>query len=430
MSRKFRRVCLILFLLFVFLFIILLVYQKDRVLNTLNNLLPAPIAGTIQFFAELNVSPKKINNDYNVKFLPESQYAFLNFNKYKLPFVAKDNIGYLKILKKKPFVFDIYKDYLIVMPANGTFFNQQIDQMILGKKFNMINSNLNTNNALDIFIDNDDIYVSYEKKIKNCSFLYLAKSKINLKKLNFENIFVSNECVSKIQSGRIQKTIIDNEKYILLATAADIISGRKNLASDSKPQNEKSIYGKIISINVKDFSHSIFSKGHRNILGLYSKGDVIISTENGPRGGDEINRIYKDKNYGWPISSDGNMYVDGYNDGDEYSLSQRNYKDHEDMGFENPIFSFIPSIGITEIVELEDEFIKTWKNNFLVGSLNSKHLYRIKFDKEFKKINYYEKIFVGERIRDLKYHSRNSQVIMALEDSGSLGILKKKINQN
>ena len=427
MFKKFKNIYLIFFTIFIIIFIILFAYQKNRVLNALDILLPETISGTIKFFAELDVSPKKIKNDYNVKFLPKTQFAFLDFDKHKLSFVERDDVGYLKILKKKKFVFDIFKNYLIIMPINGTFFYKKIDQIKLEKKFNKIYSNLKTNNALDIFIDKDDIYVSYEKKNENCSFLYLAKSKINFKELNFEDIFKSNECVSKIQSGRIQKTIINNEDFILLSTAADIFSGKKKLSDDPKPQDEESIYGKIISINSKNYSQSIFSKGHRNVLGLYSANGIILSTENGPRGGDEINRIYRDKNYGWPISSDGNKYVDGYNDGDEYSLSQRGYKDHEEMGFEKPIFSFIPSIGITEIIRLDNKFVKTWKNNFLIGSLNSKHLYRVRFDKNYKKINYFEKIFIGERIRDLKYYPKNSLVIMALEDSGSLGILKKKI---
>ena len=76
---------------------------------------------------------------------------------------------------------------------------------------------------------------------------------------------------------------------------------------------------------------------------------MILSTENGPRGGDEINRIYKDKNYGWPIASDGNKYT-----GDD---SQKDYAHHLDMNIEPPIFSFIPSIGISEIIKIDNNFL-------------------------------------------------------------------------
>ena len=88
-------------------------------------------------------------------------------------------------------------------------------------------------------------------------------------------------------------------------------------------------------------------------MGLSSINNVILSTENGPRGGDEINRIYKDKNYGWPIASDGNKYV-------KDDAPPRGYKDHQDMNFEPPIFSFIPSIGISEIIKIDNNFDKNW----------------------------------------------------------------------
>ena len=233
-------------------------------------------------------------------------------------------------------------------------------------------------------------------------------------KLNFENIFESNECLKNIQSGRIQKTKHGNNSFILLATAGDISTGDKD--DDKKPQDNNSIYGKIISIDQNSYDYSIFSKGHRNILGLSSINNVILSTENGPRGGDEINRIYKDKNYGWSIASDGNTYK-----GDD---SQKDYEDHLEMNFEPPIISFIPSIGISEIIKIDNNFNVNWQNNYLIGSLMGNHIYRIKFNKTFNKVSFFEKIFIGERIRDLKYVPSHSVVLMALEDTGSLGILK------
>ena len=48
----------------------------------------------------------------------------------------------------------------------------------------------------------------------------------------------------------------------------------------------------------------ILSKGHRVIQGLYADGQTIISTEHGPRGGDEINKIVEGGNYGWPIATE------------------------------------------------------------------------------------------------------------------------------
>ena len=50
-------------------------------------------------------------------------------------------------------------------------------------------------------------------------------------------------------------------------------------------------FGKIILINKLTKDWSIVSKGYRNVQGLLYDNDnkLIISTEHGPKGGDEIN---------------------------------------------------------------------------------------------------------------------------------------------
>jgi len=42
----------------------------------------------------------------------------------------------------------------------------------------------------------------------------------------------------------------------------------------------------------------------------------------------------------------------------------------------------------------------------------------------FNKIIYLEKIYIGERIRDIKYVDRLNFIILALERTGDLGIIK------
>lgn len=208
----------------------------------------------------------------------------------------------------------------------------------------------------------------------------------------------------------------NGDRSILLSTYADGLKSGDE--SDPKPQNDKSIYGKILLINIKNGDYKVFSKGHRNTLGLYANIDenIILNTENGPRGGDEINSILFGKNYGWDIASYGTKY--------DKSLSVQNYKlSHEDNNFEEPIYSFVPSIGISEIIKIENNFSQNWLNNFLIGSLNSRHLYRVKFDNNFLKAIFVEKIYIGERIRDLKYIEEFNIILMALEDTGSIGVL-------
>ena len=49
--------------------------------------------------------------------------------------------------------------------------------------------------------------------------------------------------------------------------------------------------GKIISIDKNSREFDLISKGHRNPQGLFylAEDNLIINTEHGPKGGDEIN---------------------------------------------------------------------------------------------------------------------------------------------
>ena len=62
----------------------------------------------------------------------------------------------------------------------------------------------------------------------------------------------------------------------------------------------------------------------------------------------------------------------------EKNMSTSEYKQsHFDQGFQEPIFAFVPSVGISEIIKVPNDFNKNWQNNFLVASLNKKCLFRI-----------------------------------------------------
>ena len=79
-----------------------------------------------------------------------------------------------------------------------------------------------------------------------------------------------------------------------------------------------------------------------------------------------------------------------------------------------------------DIQTWKPEFDEKWKHNALVTSLNGRSIYRVKFqNKNFDKILYLEKIYIGERIRDIKYIDKLNIIITALERTGSVGILRK-----
>jgi len=191
-------------------------------------------------------------------------------------------------------------------------------------------------------------------------------------------------------------------------------------------QDEKSMFGKVLFIDLETKMHKIFSSGHRNPQGLTVAKNSILSTEHGPRGGDEINLITYGNNYGWPLVSYGEPYF-----WEEKITKKYKYlKSHSDNGFSEPIYSFVPSIGISEIIKVPDDFSEYWKNNFLVTSLGAKSIYRILFDENFSKVIYYEEIFIGKRIRDIIYLDEFKVFLIALESSSdaSIGILSSNSN--
>ena len=70
-------------------------------------------------------------------------------------------------------------------------------------------------------------------------------------------------------------------------------------------------------------------------------------------------------------------------------------KKYEEFNFIEPIFSFVPSIGISEIVKIPSKFSDIWQDNYFVSSLNGNSLYRIKFSKNFDRMLFAEKSLLG-----------------------------------
>ena len=162
--------------------------------------------------------------------------------------------------------------------------------------------------------------------------------------------------------------------------------------------------------------------GHRNPQGLlYDKeNNFIISTEHGPRGGDEINiidieSIYKNEeilNFGWAISSYGEHYGEKKQNKTKYEKYPL-YKSHSKHGFIEPIKSFVPSIGIAENVKIGD-------NKYVLSSMRDRSIYFFNLDQEKNIINF-DRVEVFERVRDLKFH--DNKLYLFMEDTASIGII-------
>ena len=284
----------------------------------------------------------------------------------------------------------------------------------------------------DILIDSNNLYVSFiGKRQDDCYDLKIITSELSENYLNFKLFYQTTGCVDANNNhgfwahqgagGRIVK--IDNSN--LLFSTGDFRN--RPLA-----QELKSDFGKILKINIQNKKTDVVSLGHRNAQGLYysKKFNFILSTEHGPKGGDEINinhdPLSKVKNFGWPISSYGEHYSKHYS---KKILKEAPLKkSHKKFGFEEPIKYFNPSIGISQIISLNKE-----DNEFLIGAMGNEikdqdlGVHYIKLNKERKKIITHKYLPLNERVRDIAISQNNKIVILLLETTSSLLVLKKLI---
>ena len=372
-------------------------------------------------------SLRNSNYFYNVVFLPETHFASMNLKRYAI----KNNDNHTDPIfsdEKTKYYLDTYDGniFLTTYFANIFFVKQEKINDKNDLIFSKINSNLDDLKSkffvLDSLVQDGNIFVSgfyfSEQDGKNCKKFRLYQAKLNYEKIKFVEIFNNDECAFSyfMQAGRMQKYTFDGIKGILFSMGENAIDKPNEL-----PQDDKSDYGKMIFLNLETYDSQVFSKGHRNPQGLLVDGDAIISTEHGPLGGDEINKIIKGNNYGWPLASYGTYY----------NTDKKKYlKSHKKYGYTEPIFTFIPAVGISEIIKIPNKFIgeKDLNNLYFVSSLNARSLFLVKLDDKKERIIFSEKIFINQRIRDLKYIDEYNLVILALEHPSQLAVLKNNKN--
>ena len=175
----------------------------------------------------------------------------------------------------------------------------------------------------------------------------------------------------------------------LLFTVGDL------LQEPSQAQDDASFWGKIWRaplgkepLERADFT--MVSKGHRNPQGLCPIDGVnlVLETEHGPKGGDEINVLdlgaSPQTNYGWPEVSYGGHYGGGV------------IPDTHAPLYTEPIAHFawnlVGSHGITVCT--------SWNNYYVIGSLNGHKLYTLVLD-DAQKVAHLHAVDVGYRIRSI-----------------------------
>lgn len=377
-----------------------------------------------------NIIEESYTNNSNLEIVDKLDTALLPLNQRNI-----DITKFVKFAKKGGSIAQA-KDRLILMDRLGNIFSF--------KNNTIVKENLNVPNNIDKFIYNYEgknikftsdslrsysidfhkksnrLFVSYTKFIKeNIIKVVVSSVEYDFEKQRIisdwedhfetENIYEAAN-ISQGGGGKLQ---INNDNLYLTIGYAYFETRDNIFYSSASDQN--SYTGKIIKINLIDDQIEIISSGHRNSQGItILNNGKILNTEHGPQGGDEINEIKSGKNYGYPFKVFGTSYG-------TYEMAGFGYK-KEEM-FEDPIYYFSPSIGISHLIQV-NEFHEKWKNNLLVGSLKARSLYRVTYEDD--KIISVEPIWIGERIRDLLIYDKQ---LFILTDNSNLKIINVDLEQ-
>ena len=398
------------------------------------------------------------NSDLDMLFYKEIPFEYnntpFNITLFKAPFLKyKGNV-----LELGNSYIDSFQDTLLIAQENGLFFSVSSDfhEADLGIDFLKVPVEHLESNIIDfisyleffsmskfglkdILVADSKLYASIIiEKEPRCFTNSILVAQIS-NKLNFEEFFSINECINQYQSDEFNahqsggKMALLDENHIVFTTG--------DFRSRWLAQDSESYFGKILKINLIDAAVSVLAKGTRNAQGIYvdQENDKIWLTEHGPQGGDEINLLNlndQNTNFGWPIASYGGHYGNSRidKDGNLYEIRTREiykkfplYKSHQNYGFIEPVKYFVPSIGISDIIKINNSS-KFSGNFYIVGAMGrpdnstDQDMSLSFFKWEQNEIDDFQTIPIGERVRD--FEIIKEKVFFTSESNALIGLLE------
>ncbi len=155
----------------------------------------------------------------------------------------------------------------------------------------------------------------------------------------------------------------------------------------------------------------IWSIGHRNVqAATFDSRGTLWAIEHGTRGGDELNRIEKGKNYGWPLVAYGREYSRAPIAG---SVTAR-------AGFEQPVYYWDPVIAPSGAQYYTGSAFPAWRGSLFVGAMKEKRLVRLNIANG--RVTGEEHLLVdrGKRVRDVRQGPDGALYIVTDESNGEL----------
>ncbi len=158
----------------------------------------------------------------------------------------------------------------------------------------------------------------------------------------------------------------------------------------------------------------IWSYGHRNIqaAAIDPRSGKLWEAEFGPLGGDELNRVERGKNYGWPLVSWGRDY---------------NGKDRPDPPtrpeFQDAAVWWTPTISPSGMIFYKGDMFPAFKGSAMIGGLTASGIVRVEInaDDSAKEV---ERLPLGVRVRDIEEAPDGSLYVLSDADDGKILLLK------
>ncbi|MDB5688303.1 MAG: hypothetical protein JWL91_179 [Sphingomonas bacterium] len=200
-----------------------------------------------------------------------------------------------------------------------------------------------------------------------------------------------------------------------------ITSGDRNYGE--RVQDPSNHFGKILRLKddgsvPKDnpfvgkpgYKPEIWTIGHRNPLGLFfhPKTGELWETEFGPRGGDELNRIERGRNYGWIDVTQGAHY------NGEPAKSVKGV-----AGMADPVLTWAPSINPGNLIFYTGNRFPGWKGDMLMPTM-TRSLLRVTFNG--KSPAGQERMLTGlkQRLRDIRVGPDGNLYVLTDEAAGAV----------
>jgi glucose/arabinose dehydrogenase len=234
------------------------------------------------------------------------------------------------------------------------------------------------------YANNGWIYLSYAKPVEGGGATTIARAKLNGNTLtDLQEIFVAQPYInSGLHFG--SRIVFDGEGHIFFScgergTKENAQTLEHHLGKIIRLNEDGSVPSDNPFVNTPNAKPEIWSYGHRNPQGLYydKVNKNLWEVEHGPKGGDELNRVEKGKNYGWPVITYGIDYSGE-------PISDITAKE----GMEQPVYYWVPSIATCGMTMVTGDKYPGWKNDILVGGLVLTQVARVDLDNEWKSVKY------------------------------------------